>query len=64
MASSKNLWVVHTKIRRAAFKLVKSEITKQLKHLLELDSETLIAQRIDKFSNMGVYEEPAVASQP
>lgn len=49
---------------QAAFKLVKSEITKQLKHLLELDSETLIAQRIDKFSNMGVYEEPAVASQP
>jgi acetyl-CoA carboxylase carboxyl transferase subunit alpha len=40
-----------------AFKTVKSEITKQLKELLELDSDTLVEQRINKFSNMGVYEE-------
>jgi len=40
-----------------AFQLVKKEITKQLKTLLTLDAEKRIANRIRKFSNMGVFEE-------
>ena len=37
------------------YKTVKSEIKKLLKELNELDPQERINQRIDKFSNMGVY---------
>lgn len=46
----------------AMYKLMKAEIKKQIKTLKALSPEDLIAQRIDKFSNMGVYEENAVAA--
>jgi len=38
-----------------AYKTVKSEIKKLMKELNELDPEERIRQRIEKFSNMGVY---------
>lgn len=41
-----------------AFSAVKAAIKKELKGLRELDKETLVAQRIDKFSQMGVVLEP------
>lgn len=41
-----------------AFSAVKAAIKKELKALRELDKETLVAQRIDKFSQMGVVLEP------
>jgi acetyl-CoA carboxylase carboxyl transferase subunit alpha len=41
----------------AMYKTVKSRITKELKALRELSTEDLIAQRIDKFCGMGVYQE-------
>jgi acetyl-CoA carboxylase carboxyl transferase subunit alpha len=44
------------------YKIMKTEIKKQIKHLKTFSSEELIANRIEKFSNMGVYEEKAVAS--
>jgi len=40
-----------------AYELVKKEITKHLKMLLEVDPEKRIASRIRKFSNMGVVED-------
>lgn len=41
-----------------AFSALKAAIKKELKGLRELDKETLVAQRIDKFSQMGVVLEP------
>lgn len=41
-----------------AYSAVKAAIKKELKGLRELDKETLVAQRIDKFSQMGVVLEP------
>lgn len=41
-----------------AFAAVKAAIKKELKGLRELDKMTLVAQRIDKFSQMGVVLEP------
>ncbi len=41
-----------------AYSAVKAAIKKELKSLRELDKETLVAQRIDKFSQMGVVLEP------
>lgn len=39
------------------YKLVKAEIKKQLKDLVDLEPEERVMQRIEKFSNMGVFEE-------
>lgn len=38
-----------------SYKYLKAELKKHLKELKELDENTLVEQRIDKFSNMGVY---------
>ncbi len=40
-----------------AYESLKVAIKKELKSLLTLDKETMVAQRIDKFSNMGVVVE-------
>ncbi len=40
----------------AAFKTVKAEIKKAIKELSNLDIDELVNSRIEKFSNMGVYE--------
>jgi acetyl-CoA carboxylase carboxyl transferase subunit alpha len=37
------------------YQTVKSEIKKQLKDLMPIDPDTRVMQRIEKFSNMGVY---------
>ena len=45
-------------------KLLKSELKRRLKELKALPEEELIHNRIEKFSNMGVYsEEKASASK-
>lgn len=41
----------------AIFETVKKEISKQYKELKKIDIDKLITQRVDKFSNMGVYSE-------
>jgi len=41
----------------ATYETVKAEISKHLKKLMKIDTETLINERIEKFSAMGVYEE-------
>ncbi len=41
-----------------AYTAVKASIKKELKALMTLDKDTLVAQRIDKFSKMGVVVEP------
>ena len=43
--------------REEIFNSVKEEISKAIKELKTLDSEELVNQRIEKFSNMGVYSE-------
>jgi acetyl-CoA carboxylase carboxyl transferase subunit alpha len=40
-----------------AYKNVKSTIIKEMKSLKALDTETLVNQRIEKFSHMGVVVE-------
>lgn len=40
----------------AAYKAVKNEIKKALKELKDIPIDDLVAQRIEKFSNMGAYE--------
>jgi acetyl-CoA carboxylase carboxyl transferase subunit alpha len=40
-----------------AYESLKAAIKKELKALLLLDKDTMVAQRIDKFSNMGVVVE-------
>lgn len=42
---------------QAMFDTLKKEIKKQMKELTAMDKEELIATRIQKFSNMGVYAE-------
>jgi len=42
---------------KAMFDTLKKEIKKQMKELTAMDKEELIATRIQKFSNMGVYAE-------
>jgi acetyl-CoA carboxylase carboxyl transferase subunit alpha len=37
------------------YKLVKTELKKQIKELKALEPDELVNQRIDKFSNMGAY---------
>ena len=39
------------------FKLVKKSITKSIKEFIDLDKETLVHNRMEKFSNMGVVKE-------
>lgn len=39
------------------YKTLKVELKKMLKDLLELSKDELVTQRVDKFSNMGVYTE-------
>jgi len=39
------------------FKLVKKAITKSIKEFIDLDKETLVHNRMEKFSNMGVIKE-------
>ena len=39
------------------FKLVKKAITKAIKEFIDLDKETLVHNRMEKFSNMGVIKE-------
>jgi len=41
------------------YKTMKTEIKRLLKELLPIEKDELVAQRIDKFSNMGVYTEEA-----
>ncbi|MCO4818851.1 MAG: acetyl-CoA carboxylase carboxyltransferase subunit alpha [Bacteroidetes bacterium] len=43
--------------KEAMFKTVKNELKRTLKELKVLSTEELIAQRIEKFSNMGVVQE-------
>lgn len=43
----------------AAYQALKTTVKRELKALIELDKDTLIQQRIDKFSKMGVVVEPA-----
>lgn len=43
--------------KEAMFKTLKLELKRQIKELKELSTEELIAQRIEKFGSMGVYEE-------
>lgn len=43
----------------AMFKTLKNELKKTLKELKELNTDELINQRIEKFSNMGVVQEEA-----
>jgi len=39
------------------YKTLKAELKKMLKDLLELNKDELVNQRVEKFSNMGVYNE-------
>jgi acetyl-CoA carboxylase carboxyl transferase subunit alpha len=39
------------------FKLVKKSITKTIKEFIDIDKETLVYNRMEKFSNMGVVNE-------
>ena len=39
------------------FKIVKKTITKAIKEFIELDKKTLVTNRMEKFSNMGVVKE-------
>ena len=41
------------------YKTMKTEIKRLLKELLPIEKEDLVARRIEKFSNMGVYTEEA-----
>ena len=41
----------------AMFKTLKTELKRMIKELKDLSEDELVAQRIEKFSNMGVYEE-------
>jgi acetyl-CoA carboxylase carboxyl transferase subunit alpha len=41
----------------AMFKMLKIELKKMIKELMEIPSEDLINNRIEKFSNMGVFQE-------
>ncbi|TDQ29830.1 acetyl-CoA carboxylase carboxyltransferase subunit alpha [Tenacibaculum caenipelagi] len=43
--------------REGAFKAVQKQILEAYKELKDLNEEDLVAQRMDKFSNMGVYKE-------
>ncbi len=43
--------------KEAMFKTLKTELKRMVKELKELTPEELVNQRIEKFSNMGVYEE-------
>ena len=43
-----------------AYNAVKAAVKKELKALLVLDKQDLVAQRIDKFSQMGVVVEPEI----
>jgi acetyl-CoA carboxylase carboxyl transferase subunit alpha len=43
----------------AAYQSLKTTIKRELKAFIELDKDTLIQQRIDKFSKMGVVVEPS-----
>lgn len=45
-----------------AYNAVKAAIKKELKALLVLDKQDLVAQRIDKFSQMGVVVEPEIGA--
>ena len=42
-------------------KIMKTEIKKQIKAVRALDVDEMVNQRIDKFSNMGVYSEEGAA---
>ena len=42
--------------REGAFLAVQEQITKAFDELKELTKENLVAQRMDKYSTMGVYE--------
>jgi acetyl-CoA carboxylase carboxyl transferase subunit alpha len=44
---------------QASYQSLKATIKRELKALIELDKDTLIQRRIDKFSQMGVVVEPA-----
>jgi acetyl-CoA carboxylase alpha subunit len=39
------------------YKTLKAELKKMLKDLMELSKDELVMQRVDKFSEMGVYNE-------
>ena len=39
------------------YKTLKVELKKMLKDLMELSKDELVTQRVEKFSNMGVYTE-------
>jgi acetyl-CoA carboxylase carboxyl transferase subunit alpha len=41
----------------AMYKTLKAELKKMLKDLMELSKDELVMQRVDKFSEMGVYNE-------
>ncbi|MEM6348455.1 MAG: acetyl-CoA carboxylase carboxyltransferase subunit alpha [Bacteroidota bacterium] len=43
-----------------AFAAVKAQITEDLTHFAELDTDKMIEQRIEKFSKMGVFEQQAL----
>ncbi|MCB9262359.1 MAG: acetyl-CoA carboxylase carboxyltransferase subunit alpha [Flavobacteriales bacterium] len=43
--------------KEAMFKTLKTEIKRLIKELKDIPSDDLVNQRIEKFSNMGVYEE-------
>jgi acetyl-CoA carboxylase carboxyl transferase subunit alpha len=43
--------------KEAMFKTLKTELKRMIKELKELSPEELVNQRIEKFGNMGVYEE-------
>ena len=45
-----------------AYNAVKAAVKKELKALLVLDKQDLVAQRIDKFSQMGVVVEPEIGA--
>ena len=43
--------------RDGAFKAVQEQIIKAYKELKDIQDKDLIAQRMDKYANMGVYKE-------
>jgi acetyl-CoA carboxylase carboxyl transferase subunit alpha len=43
--------------REGAFKAVQNQIVLSFEELKELSEEDLVAQRMDKYANMGVYKE-------
>ncbi len=43
--------------REGAFKIIEEQILKAFEKLKNLDKKTLVAKRIDKYANMGVYKE-------